>query len=424
MIRDIATIMRGTLIAQGLGFLALPLLSRLFSPEAFGNYQLFVSILTLLLVFPTLRYEVALLRAHEGREFRALAQLCLYLSILVAAVISLLLVLLDTIGFPRQIQALPFPVWMLGLALLFGGIVQFLTIIATRQKRFATIANSKILQAGAYAGTGLGIGTATHLPTGLIVADLAGRIANAVYLGIWAKRTMRRTWRPVGRASLAAVARRYREYPFISVPGTVINVVGGILTPVMIYASFSPAASGQYGLLDRSINLPLGLVVIAVSQVFTAQFSAELRRDTKAAAAYFRRVLGYMGLLALAPLLILLIAGPWLFEFVFGAEWRVAGELSQLMAPAFGCALLSGPVNMVLTVMGHQKLQTSWEVARLSLVAGLWAAVPRMNISLYTAVGLYSLILVICNVGFIALAYVMLRRAVRGHSGPLSVDAL
>ena len=91
MIRDIATVMRGTVIAQAIGFAALPILSRMFMPEAFGHYQLFISLLTLLLVFPTLRYEVALLRASGAREFRALAQLCLILILVVTAILGLLL---------------------------------------------------------------------------------------------------------------------------------------------------------------------------------------------------------------------------------------------------------------------------------------------------------------------------------------------
>lgn len=36
-----------------------------------------------------------------------------------------------------------------------------------------------------------------------------------------------------------------------------------------------------------------------------------------------------LGLMALA----LLVAGPWLFERLFGAPWREAGELARALAP-------------------------------------------------------------------------------------------
>ena len=212
---------------------------------------------------------------------------------------------------------------------------------------------------------------------------------------------------------MAALARRYREYPYYSVAGTAINVLGGTLTPVLIYASFDASASGQYGLLERSIMIPLGLLVISVAQVFSAQFSAELRGDPEAAEARFRHLLGYMALLGAALALFLVVAGPVLFATLVGEEWRLAGQLAQIMAPAYGSALLNGPVHLVLTVMGHQKLQTAWEVSRLVLVLLLWWVIARAGLGLEAAVAGYSAVMVLCNVAFAVLAAIMLRRAVR-----------
>ena len=422
MIKDIAIVMRGTLIAQALGFFALPLLTRLFEPAAFGNFQLFASILTLLLVFPTMRYEVALLRARGMRELRAVAQLCALLIVVVSLVFAVLAGLLCWLGWPRILDQLPFPIWLLVLALLFGGTAQFLAVLVTRQKAFRTSARSKILQSTCYVGTGLSIGAVTPFPGGLVVADLAGRLANSFYLIGWSRRLMPTLWKPASRRELAAVARRYREYPCISVPGTMINVVGGILTPIMIYASFSAMASGQFALLDRSVNLPVALIIISVAQVFTAQFSADLSRDPAAAATQFRQVLRYMSLLALAPMLVLLVAGPWLFTLVFGEQWRLAGELGQIMAPAYAAMLVTGPFHMVLTVMGRQKLQTAWEIGRLAAVTGLWLLIPRLGLSLKMGVAGYSAIIVLASAAFLTIAYASMPRRPQPAAVPIQMD--
>ena len=158
-------------------------------------------------------------------------------------------------------------------------------------------------------------------------------------------------------------------------------------------------------------------MIIAVGQVFTAEFSHNLRTNTAAAFASFKSLVGVMLLLALFPLIVLLMAGPFLFALVFGEQWRVAGELSQLMAPAFASMLLSGPIHMVLTVLGFQKTQTAWEISRLALVVGLWAMVPLFGIGLKTAVACYSAIVVLCNLSFVALAFATLRRASANEMG-------
>jgi O-antigen/teichoic acid export membrane protein len=113
----------------------------------------------------------------------------------------------------------------------------------------------------------------------------------------------------------------------------------------------------------------------------------------------------YLALLALAPTLVLVLAGPWLFSLVFGAQWRLAGELGQIMAPAFGALLIAGPLHMVLTVMGYQKLQTAWEVGRLTAITALWLLISRFDLPLKVAVAGYSGILVLTSAAFVLLAY-------------------
>src|SRR5438132_12681156 len=114
MLKDVALVLRGTVIAQVIGFLALPLLSRLLAPEAFGNLQLFTSILTLMLVFSTLRYEIAILRARDGRRLAAVVRLCLLLILASTLVFgaAVALVWAGWLGIPQP----PFPLWLLLLS--------------------------------------------------------------------------------------------------------------------------------------------------------------------------------------------------------------------------------------------------------------------------------------------------------------------
>ena len=172
----------------------------------------------------------------------------------------------------------------------------------------------------------------------------------------------------------------------MSVPGTLINVVGGILTPLMIYATFDANASGQYALLERSLSLPLGLVIVSVSQVFTSQFAASFRTDRGQAIHAFNKIVKVMALAGMAPVLLLVLAGPTLFALLFGEQWRTAGELARVMAPAYWSMLVVGTVNMVVTVVGYQKTQTAWEIIRLASMVALWLMVPRLGLSLGQAV--------------------------------------
>jgi len=413
MLKNIAIVLRGSVIAQAVGFMTLPILSRLFAPEAFGAYQLFQSIVAILLVMASMRFEVALLRAEGDAELRAVLRLCFAVILLVSSGVALLVGLILVSGWPRA-AALPFTLWLFPLALVIGGLAQMLTYLVTREAAFSVSANSKVAQSGAYAATGLAIGATAPITAGIIVADLFGRFTLAGILLGWAWRRDRGLFGPVSKREIADAASKYREFPLISVPGGIVNTLGGVLTPMMIYATFSPYVSGQFGLVERGLTIPMALVVTAVSQVYMAGFAEAIRTPGQSALAQFRKVVRSMALLGVPPALILIGFGPAIFTIVFGERWQLAGEFARIMAPAFCLLLISGAVNMTMLLLGRQKLQMAWEVARLAAMLAVWTIVPILALSATTAVVLHSLVTMASCIAFLAMAYWALQK--RGAS--------
>jgi teichuronic acid exporter len=409
MLRNIAIVLRGSVIAQVVGFLILPVLSRLFAPEAFGAYQLFQSIVAILLVVASLRFEVALLRAEDDAELRALLRLCFAVTLFLSSLVALAVGLILVSGWPVT-AALPFTIWLFPLAMLIGGTAQFMTFLVTRESAFSVSANSKVAQSGAYAATGVAIGAAAPITSGIILADLFGRSTLAGILIGWAWRRDRALFGPVSRSQMAAAASKFREFPLISVPGGVVNTLGGVLTPMMIYATFSPYVSGQFGLVERGLTIPAALLVTAVSQVYTAGFGEALRKPGQSTLAQFRKVVRNMALIGGPPALILMAFGPIIFVTAFGERWLLAGEFARIMAPAYWLILISGAVNMTIMLLGRQKLQMAWEVGRLAAMLGIWTAIPLLGLSEITAVALHSALTMATCAVFLLMAYWALKK--------------
>lgn len=78
-IKNIILLVSGTLLAQSVSIISSPILTRIYSPEAFGELGVFTSITSIFSVFMCLRYELALVIPKE-KEY-ALALLCLSFSI-------------------------------------------------------------------------------------------------------------------------------------------------------------------------------------------------------------------------------------------------------------------------------------------------------------------------------------------------------
>ena len=69
--------------AQLIGWMAMPLLTRLYSPEEWGVAGFIISAGSLCAIFSCLRYEIAILLPKTNKQATYILKLCLTLSILI-----------------------------------------------------------------------------------------------------------------------------------------------------------------------------------------------------------------------------------------------------------------------------------------------------------------------------------------------------
>lgn len=420
MLRKLFIVMRGTVLAQLLGIAALPLISRLYPVEAFGHLQLFQSVLTILLVFATMRFEIALLKADSEEEVRTLLVICagtnLFLSLLLAVATGILLLFVPG---PAGI-GIPFALWLLPLGFLVGGTLQYVTYWLTREESFALNANAKVVQSGASGAYAVTAGFVGAPVNGLIHGDILGRIVALLCFIPWARGQLVRPGAAVTRARLRAALHRYREFPLVSVPGGLINALGGVATPILIYSTFSASVAGQFGLMERALTLPLALVIASVSQVYSSEFARAGREGSQAQRQVFHRYARLLLLAGVLPMVLLLAGGPSLFMLLFGPQWAEAGAFARTMAPTYLLLLVAGGTNMSLMLLGMQKTQMLWEIGRLGSIALLWVVARKADFLPSTVVLGHAVVIGCFSLMFLVLTELLLRR--RGiadrESGP------
>lgn len=409
MIRAVATILRGSVFAQAIGFAILPLLSRSLQPEAFGHFQAFQAILAFLLIAVTLRYEVAVLRAEDDEELAAILGLCGVLAIATTLAISTALMLAQWFAWPAFLAKLGFPWWLLSLSMLAGGAAQLLGYVATRAHAYALVANGKVAQASLNAGLGAGLACFAPISTTLILADLAGRLGNLAWLA-------RDTTRQIGAARSVTWARmrtaavKFRDLSTVSLPSTLLSTAGTSLTPLLIYASFDAATSGQFGLVERSVGLPIALVVVAVSQVHMAHLATDIRTHGGEARRSFRRIALLLGAGTIVPTLACILFASPLYRLMFGTGWEQAASFAQIMAPAYWLSLITGGINMTLTVVGRQKTQFAWDASRFAAMGLLWLTAPGAGWPIAWVVAAHSAIISVFSIALLVLSYRALPR--------------
>ena len=380
----------GSAMGQLLLALALPLLARLYSPADYGTLAVYSSLLAVLVVLASLRYEMAIPLPENDNAAASLLVLAFALLTTMAAVVSLLVWLAgDSFVAAVKVPTLRPYLWLIPLGFLGAGAYQALSYWAIRRRAFGQLARTRFSQGAGQVITQVAAGVAGAGAPGLLVGDLVGRVAGGGGLALLAWRE-----RPAGRVTRASVveaAVRYRRFPLLTTWSGVLNVGGLQLPSILFSAGFGAAAAGLYALSYKMLVLPTMLAGQAVGQVFLSRAAAvaqepeRLRQLTEhTALALFAGGLPVFGAVALG--------GPRLFATVMGTEWEPAGRYAQLLAPWFALWLVSSPLSGLLSVREWQGSALAFSAIEFTLrlgalLAGIHVGSPMLAVALLSASG-------------------------------------
>jgi len=362
--RNVAMIASGAALAQALLLLVSPLLTRLFSPEAFGLLGMFMAVAGIIGPSAALRYELAIPVARTELMAGTLLYLCLIVAAALSALSGVIVILwAEDIGALLDAPALAPYLYLLPIHIFAMGAFLALSQWAARREHFAVLARNPMTRSVAAIAVQLGAGIAALGQGWLIIGFLAGHVAAA--LGLFA-RLMRReaeALRPPRRlrASLVAAARRFRRFPVFAAPQELLNALSQQLPNLVLAAFFGPVVLGLYWLTMRVLQAPAQLIGQSVRQVFYQRICDLLNRGGSSFSLMAKTTgaLALVGALAFVPVIAF---GPMLFALIFGEEWREAGEYARWVALWSWVGFANVPAVCGLQAMGAQKGLLVYEI--------------------------------------------------------------
>ena len=139
--------------------------------------------------------------------------------------------------------------WLLPLGVLGSGFYLSLYLWGVRRPAFVQIAKTRLSQGVLKASLQVGGGVFGAGPIGLILGDIAGRVAGAGTLAALVTAMPRRTrLRPPPIRHMVAIAWRYRSFPLWSTWSTLLNQFSIHLPVLVLSSAYGTDVSGWYGL--------------------------------------------------------------------------------------------------------------------------------------------------------------------------------
>lgn len=350
---DVLKLSVGTVGGRLIALAALPLVTRLYSPEDFALLAVYLALVSTLSVAACLRLEIAIPLVET--EVEAAHLLALSMSVLALVTVLLLLpaiLMPETVAVVLGAPALAPYLWLVPVGTAIAGSYSALQLWATRARRFGAIASTRVGQAAAGAAAVLAFGWAGIAPFGLLLGNMLNIGAGGIRLAAsaWAYDGAR--LRNVRLRSLAPVFRRNYRYPLFSTPEALFHVAG-VQVPVLIIAAFAGAEAGFLFLAMQIMTAPVSLLGSSISQVYVSRAPTEYREGRLA--PFTLAIMRRLALVGVGPLILAGALAPWGFPLLFGAGWARSGEIVAWMVPWMALQFIASPVSMVMFVVGRQR---------------------------------------------------------------------
>jgi len=388
--------MSGTAIAQIVGFVLTPVISRLFNATDFGMFGSFNSIMFVFVAGVTLQYSQAIMLPKQDND----AANVFAVSILSVCVISLLTFVFTWIFSDWFLGILnvrhdQWILWLLPACVFVCGINQTFQAWCVRRKSFKRTASSQVIRAGSVNALQIASGVARQGSGGLIVSSVVADGLASINLAAqvfsldraFFKKSL--AWEKV-KKSFA----EYREFPLYAAPQNVMNALSQGLPVLLLGHFYGIETAGAYAFGVRVISVPFNFVRTALRQVLFQRVSEIYNREQALFPHFQKMTLGLVALV-LPPSLLFFVFSTSLFSWVFGQHWQTAGEFAGWLVLWLMIGFCNVPSVLIARVRRKQKQLFIYEVFQLSLrftcliIGGLYLNV-HMTVILFTVVGIFT----------------------------------
>jgi len=416
-LKNVATLLTATGLAQAISLAIYPVLTRIYTPEEHGLFALYLSIITLTAIISTGKYELAIMIPKREKDGAGLTLLGILLSFAFSLFLLLFIALFRSripgwLGNPLMEKWL----WYIPLSTFLVAVFQSLSYWSNRKSEYRTIGGANLIQSLVNSAVKLSASRTLLHGGGLMAGAIAGQlIGAAVFVGRLFRNGVQ-LFREVTFADLKSLAGQHSFFPRYSMLHKLINNFSSSL-PVFVFTRwFDPAVVGFFGLGFMLINRPMNLLSTSFSRVFAQRIIA-MHNSGKSIAGDVKRFVWRMAAIAIIPTLLIIVAAPWLVTIVFGSNWHEAGVYMRIFAPWLFVVFLSAPINFIADMVSRQRKAMLLEVIKLVFRGGaLGTGVVTGNI--YLALGLYSAFSLLV-VGYSLLWYMHLaRQADKGKALP------
>ena len=392
LLRNTSILISGTTIAQLIPILLQPVLRRYFSPEIFGAYTVYLSLIGILIVISSFRYELAIILPEKDEEAAGVLFLSLLLNLLFNILLLLAIIFLKTKilrylnlsdDFVNYLYLVPFGTFLLSS-------YQSINYWLIRRKRFFQISLNKFIRRGFEGGAQI-IFKFAKISQGLIYGDLIGHIAN-VFSGIYQCSKCGLSLRLFNPGMIKYALFKYSEYPRLNIIPGFMSACSYFIPAIFINKFYTAENTGYFDLSRLFLLIPLALIASSISNVLLQRVSEK----NKSKLSIRKDLMAIFIFVFIAVVFVISIIMLWaedIFMILFGDRWGVSGSISKILVWSYAFNFFTASFSSIYISLEKIKLLSIWQLVYFVSILSL---IFFRNFTFYNFLKVYVVVEIVC----------------------------
>ena len=354
------SLMTGTAISQAIPAALSPILTRIYTPEEYGLIAVFLSVAGIFATMATAKYEISIIMPKSDKDAINIMALSFIITILVT-IFSLLMVHFFNKDIVDFLEKPEISAWLyfIPFSVFISGITQSLMMWSTRKKRFKRISKNMILGTSVSSSANLSFGLYGFGALGLIYAMFLGQIASIIHLSSRSFRNDSNLFKYINKKSMIKNMKKYKKMPLFMLPNNLIDTVRIAGLNILVIQFFTTAILGQLTLAFKVIRVPMTLIYASLIQVFMQKLAVSKKED------YYELLSKFIGktvLIGIPLYTFMYFTSPPAFAFVFGEQWRFAGEVGSILSIWMFFHIMTNPAGYYLMFVNKQEVMVIFSI--------------------------------------------------------------
>lgn len=356
--KDVFIISLSKVLVAIIGFAFIPVLSRIYTPEAFGNFSIYYAIVILLSGLYSLAYPSSLVIAKDEKAFYNLFSLSTLLLFFLTGITVLFFWIFKSWIFKAfNIQDTYFYFLIIPIGILINGGIALFTPWNVRRRQFTFSSTISVLHNLLIKIASLIFGlTVVFKHYGLIIGSQLGRLAALIaYFIKYFYKERKELIENVSLRNMWMVAKEYSNYPLYIMPSRLIENLKNQSVIYFVGIGFGSNILGHLSVAISVLNVPIQILANSMSSVFIKTANDIYVQDRERLPPFIKKLLKKLFIIGVFPFSILTVFGEDIIRLFLGDQWVIAGKISSILSPYFFAILIVSPVVSILQILKKER---------------------------------------------------------------------